>query len=212
MPEQPTILMHSLVGLALEQPTVAKLAFSKALANDLVLDWAGKAPTVETGQEPKVVLQSIAAGTPIKKGTAINLTLAAKSAVPGAVIGGIYGPWKEMTLGDIEAVALKDAEVVSIIDKYSALARDAQLSGDRVAAENFLQHAEHYARNLIAVQEAQAERREQHQQNQNQQPQGGPVEGGRGLAGRDHVDQAPDHERPEQGQARAEQQEQGRER
>ena len=65
-----------------------------------------------------------------------------------------------------------------IIDKYSALARDAQLSGDRVAAENFLQHAEHYARILIAVQEAQAERREQHQQNQNQQPQGGHENGG----------------------------------
>ncbi|MCX7646609.1 MAG: DUF4167 domain-containing protein [Rhodobacteraceae bacterium] len=35
-----------------------------------------------------------------------------------------------------------------IIDKYLALARDAQLSNDRVAAENFLQHAEHYARML----------------------------------------------------------------
>jgi hypothetical protein len=35
-----------------------------------------------------------------------------------------------------------------IIDKYLTLARDAQLSNDRVAAENFLQHAEHYARML----------------------------------------------------------------
>ncbi|MCI2398475.1 DUF4167 domain-containing protein [Aliiroseovarius subalbicans] len=33
-----------------------------------------------------------------------------------------------------------------IIDKYSQLARDAQLSNDRVAAENFQQHAEHYTR------------------------------------------------------------------
>lgn len=41
-----------------------------------------------------------------------------------------------------------------IIDKYTLLARDAQLSGDRVAAENFLQHAEHYTRMLN---EAQAE-------------------------------------------------------
>lgn len=41
-----------------------------------------------------------------------------------------------------------------IIDKYALLARDAQLSGDRVAAENFLQHAEHYTRMLN---EAQAE-------------------------------------------------------
>ena len=29
-----------------------------------------------------------------------------------------------------------------IIDKYQMLARDAQLSGDRVAYENFLQHSE----------------------------------------------------------------------
>lgn len=63
-----------------------------------------------------------------------------------------------------------------IIDKYMALARDAQLSGDRVGSENFLQHAEHYARILIAVQEAQAERREQNQQNQ--QPQGGGQDAG----------------------------------
>lgn len=35
-----------------------------------------------------------------------------------------------------------------IIEKYQALARDAQLSNDRVAAENFLQHAEHYTRML----------------------------------------------------------------
>jgi len=36
-----------------------------------------------------------------------------------------------------------------IIDKYLTLARDAQTSGDRVSAENFLQHAEHYQRILI---------------------------------------------------------------
>lgn len=35
-----------------------------------------------------------------------------------------------------------------IIEKYLILARDAQLSNDRVAAENFLQHAEHYTRLL----------------------------------------------------------------
>ncbi|MFV0475065.1 MAG: DUF4167 domain-containing protein [Pikeienuella sp.] len=52
-----------------------------------------------------------------------------------------------------------------VIDKYLSLARDAQLSGDRVTAENFLQHAEHYSRILIAAQEASAppERREQNQ-------------------------------------------------
>lgn len=35
-----------------------------------------------------------------------------------------------------------------IIDKYLQLARDAQLSNDRVAEQNFLQHAEHYTRML----------------------------------------------------------------
>lgn len=39
-----------------------------------------------------------------------------------------------------------------IIEKYQALARDAQLSNDRVAAENFLQHAEHYTRLLAEAQ------------------------------------------------------------
>lgn len=52
-----------------------------------------------------------------------------------------------------------------IIDKYLGLARDAQLSGDRVMGENFHQHAEHYARILIAAQEAAGvERRDQNLQ------------------------------------------------
>lgn len=33
-----------------------------------------------------------------------------------------------------------------ILDKYLALARDAMLGGDRIAAEGYLQHAEHYYR------------------------------------------------------------------
>jgi hypothetical protein len=41
-----------------------------------------------------------------------------------------------------------------IYDKYQALARDAQSSGDRVKAENYLQHAEHYFRVLRSVQGA----------------------------------------------------------
>ncbi|MEM9782652.1 MAG: DUF4167 domain-containing protein [Pseudomonadota bacterium] len=47
-----------------------------------------------------------------------------------------------------------------IVEKYLSLARDAQTSGDRVTAENFLQHAEHYQRILSAALGAQAERRE----------------------------------------------------
>ena len=48
-----------------------------------------------------------------------------------------------------------------IIDKYNQLARDAQLSNDRVATENFQQHAEHYLRLLAQAQKEQEARREQ---------------------------------------------------
>jgi hypothetical protein len=41
-----------------------------------------------------------------------------------------------------------------IYEKYQALARDANSSGDRVGAENYLQHAEHYYRILVANQAA----------------------------------------------------------
>jgi hypothetical protein len=41
-----------------------------------------------------------------------------------------------------------------IAEKYVQLARDAQSSGDRVAAENYFQHAEHYYR-LVAAAQAQ---------------------------------------------------------
>jgi hypothetical protein len=39
-----------------------------------------------------------------------------------------------------------------IAEKYASLARDAMASGDSVAAENYLQHAEHYNRIIMAAQ------------------------------------------------------------
>ena len=64
-----------------------------------------------------------------------------------------------------------------IIEKYQMLARDAQLSNDRVAAENFLQHAEHYTRMLAeATREMAAEqeaRQQQYQQGGGQGQYGG---------------------------------------
>jgi len=45
-----------------------------------------------------------------------------------------------------------------IAEKYAQLARDAQSSGDRVIAENYLQHAEHYNR-IIASAQAQMQER-----------------------------------------------------
>ena len=44
----------------------------------------------------------------------------------------------------------------TVAEKYMALARDAQSSGDSVAAENYLQHAEHYNR-IIAAAQAQSQ-------------------------------------------------------
>jgi hypothetical protein len=43
-----------------------------------------------------------------------------------------------------------------VAEKYLQLARDAHMGGDPVAAENYLQHAEHYFRLIAAAQAAQA--------------------------------------------------------
>jgi hypothetical protein len=65
-----------------------------------------------------------------------------------------------------------------IFDRYCQLARDANSSGDRIAAENYLQHAEHYYRIMLANGLAN-QRQNQHPQNGNAQangnvaPQGG---------------------------------------
>lgn len=59
-----------------------------------------------------------------------------------------------------------------IIDKYNQLARDAQLGDDRVAVENFQQHAEHYTRMLADAQrEADARREQQEAQHRERQQQ-----------------------------------------
>ncbi len=57
-----------------------------------------------------------------------------------------------------------------VIEKYNQLARDAQLANDRVAMENFQQHAEHYLRLLANAQrEMEARREEQERQNRERQ-------------------------------------------
>jgi hypothetical protein len=56
-----------------------------------------------------------------------------------------------------------------VAEKYLQLARDAQSSGDPVAAENYYQHAEHYFRLIAAAQE----QLRQSQPYFQQQPQGG---------------------------------------
>ncbi len=57
-----------------------------------------------------------------------------------------------------------------IVEKYTQLHRDAILSNDRVNAENFAQHAEHYTRLLAEAQkEIDAKREEQEEHNRKRQ-------------------------------------------
>ena len=85
-----------------------------------------------------------------------------------------------------------------IIDKYNQLARDAQLSNDRVAAENFQQHAEHYLRMLAEAQREQDARREQQQQQGQQHGGAGQREqaeqGGGGRNAQPGASQAPEEQ------------------
>lgn len=94
-----------------------------------------------------------------------------------------------------------------IIEKYLTLARDAQLSHDRVAEQSFLQHAEHYTRMLGEAQREMAERQPQsngngqhgHQGGQN----GGGHQGGYAQQGRAQDDEQPREHQPRD-QARTE--------
>ena len=58
-----------------------------------------------------------------------------------------------------------------VYEKYLQLARDANSAGDRVMAENYLQHAEHYFRIMAAQQAQQAQyQAQQAAQNPGRQP------------------------------------------
>lgn len=73
-----------------------------------------------------------------------------------------------------------------IIEKYQVLARDAQLSNDRVAAENFQQHAEHYTRLLAQAQrEMQAEQEARRQQHEDRHRQSNDDRGGHERGGQE---------------------------
>ena len=73
-----------------------------------------------------------------------------------------------------------------VYEKYLQLARDANAAGDRVAAENYLQHAEHYYRILASAQPQQQQYQGQNRgPNQQQQYNGangrGPNGSGDGM-------------------------------
>ncbi|UTO28109.1 DUF4167 domain-containing protein [Bartonella harrusi] len=63
-----------------------------------------------------------------------------------------------------------------IADRYISLARDAQGAGDRVMSENYLQHAEHYLRIILAAvgQMSQSPRRDE-SRDENNEPEYGEI-------------------------------------
>jgi hypothetical protein len=62
-----------------------------------------------------------------------------------------------------------------LFEKYLQLGRDATSSGDRVMAEGYFQHAEHYFRIINAINQAQ-QGQNQHQQPNGHTPQAQPVQ------------------------------------
>ena len=97
-----------------------------------------------------------------------------------------------------------------IVDKYNQLTRDAQLAGDRVAAESFQQHAEHYLRMLAEAQREQEAKQAQHQANQQNNQGGGNQQGEGGNrrnrgGGQDQQGAQQPQPDQEQDQAKAEQ-------
>jgi hypothetical protein len=72
-------------------------------------------------------------------------------------------------------------------EKYLALARDAAASGDRIAAESYLQHAEHYFRIIGQINEAAGEG-QRGGANRPNRPDGGPSGGNGNGNGNGHDD------------------------
>ena len=81
-----------------------------------------------------------------------------------------------------------------VYEKYLQLARDANSSGDRVTAENYLQHAEHYFR-IMAAQQAQAAQyaAQQAAMNPNRPP-----DGQQPYQQQPHMQQQPHQQQPQQ--------------
>ena len=90
-----------------------------------------------------------------------------------------------------------------IIEKYQQLTRDCQLSGDRVAAENFQQHAEHYMRlQAEAQREIDSRREQQDRENREKQAQ-------RDQERNDRPDRQDESDRSQQRPAQIDQEKQG---
>ena len=91
-----------------------------------------------------------------------------------------------------------------VYEKYLQLARDANASGDRVMAENYLQHAEHYFR-IMAAAQAQVQAQAQAQAAQAPAYPSQPVAPGSGVQPRvsNGAEEQPFIEPPASGQSSA---------
>ena len=83
--------------------------------------------------------------------------------------GGGYNPNRSYDSNGPEVKIRGSA--ATVYEKYLQLARDANSGGDRVMAENYLQHAEHYYR-ILAAQQVQQQQYAAQQQQQNPQANG----------------------------------------
>jgi hypothetical protein len=87
-----------------------------------------------------------------------------------------------------------------VLEKYLALARDASSQGDRIAAENYYQHAEHYFRTINAQNQSQNSNQQRFNNNgNNQRPLSTPADDHALLAG-DLQQEDGDPEGDEEGQ------------
>jgi hypothetical protein len=79
-----------------------------------------------------------------------------------------------------------------LFEKYLQLGRDATSSGDRVMAEGYFQHAEHYFRILNAInQAAQQNQQQQNQHGQRRQFQNGEDNAQQSPSGTEETEAAP---------------------
>ncbi|KRB62652.1 hypothetical protein ASE04_00260 [Rhizobium sp. Root708] len=98
-----------------------------------------------------------------------------------------------------------------IAEKYAQLGRDAQSSGDRVIAENYLQHAEHYYRIIAAAQAQMQERFQRDERNEfGEGIEGDDVDGNDGDNDDVVVVQPPRQQQAPQQQRRSDEQQQRR--
>ena len=77
-----------------------------------------------------------------------------------------------------------------VLEKYLAMARDASSQGDRIAAENYYQHAEHYFRMINSQNQHQNQNQNNQQRfNNNQRPQSTPADDHALLSGDLHTEE-----------------------